>query len=271
MKPAMSGIAGIDWSKHPTKALINTVRRSSTVHLPSRKGVLCMPVQLINVGQVVGDALETQQLCGPGGKAEITVRPNYFKVEILPDVSSEPPAKRPKTDLNSKNDPKASSLDSVPILEPADSSQDDFPAALGPPSHFPAGSAVVPGAMPSGSHGACPGNYATIVTMCDTHGYASELQTSDLSTIDFSAGGDYRDWEGTQASATGPMPSGSGGFMWDVPKLQQLKGLTKNDLNSKFDDNQIRDIMKFNRITLALTKSVNCERLASVIESGYYY
>ena len=258
-----------------------------------------MPVQLINVGQVVGDALETQQLCGPGGKAEITVRPNYFKVEILPDVSSEPPAKRPKTDLNSKNDPKASSLDSVPILEPAtvpaevparqrapwdeDSSQDDFPAALGPPSHFPAGSAVVPGPMPSGSRGDRPGNYATIVTMCDTHGYASEIQTSDLSTIDFSAGGDYRDWEGTQASATGPMPSGSGGFMWDVPKLQQLKGLTKNDLNSKFDDNQIRDIMKsnqmaairdimkFNRITLASTKSVHCERLASVIESGYYY
>ncbi len=254
-----------------------------------------MPVQLINVGQVVGDALETQQLCGPGGKAEITVRPNYFKVEILPDVSSEPPAKRPKTDLNSKNDPKASSLDSVPILEPAtvpaevparqrapwdeDSSQDDFPAALGPPSHFPAGSAVVPGPMPSGSRGDRP----VLAPKCDTHGYASEIQTSDLSTIDFSAGGDYRDWEGTQASATGPMPSGSGGFMWDVPKLQQLKGLTKNDLNSKFDDNQIRDIMKsnqmaairdivkFNRVTLASTKSVNCERLASVIESGYYY
>ncbi len=59
--------------------------------------------------------------------------------------------------------------------------------------------------------------------------------------------------------------------------VQQLKGLTKNDLNSKFDDNQIRDItksnqmaairdiMKFNRVTLASTKSVNCERLASVI------
>ena len=248
-----------------------------------REGGLTVPGPLITAGKMVADTMEAQNLCEPGGKLVIALKPNRFWCEIIPP--SPPPQEEqlghsmPDFDEPEEpEEPKAKEprlhpvFDSIPVLEPATQPANEAPQMAIVLRR--SASAEAPRAISSSGSGSAEPLFRIAEDDVATLDYqpAQILEVlGDADTLD------YQPHAATVDYLTPPAPTAARDHHTDsritpyytrnVLKLVRLTGLTSDQLNSRYSASEIRDICKFNCTSLLPTKQANISCLIAVIHA----
>ncbi len=240
-----------------------------------REGGLTVPGPPITAGKMVADTMEAQNLCEPGGKLVIALKPNRFWCEIIPP--SPPPQEEqlghsmPDFDEPEEpEEPKAKEprlhpvFDSIPVLEPATQPANEAPQMAIVLRR--SASAEAPRTISSSSDS---GSAEPLFPIAEDDVATLDYQPAqvlevlgDADTLDYQPHAATVDYLTPQPPSL-PTPY----YTWNVPKLERLTGLTSDQLNSRYSASEIRDICKFNCISLLSTKQANISCLIAVIHT----